>query len=334
MNPDRDLRIINLGAVTYSRSQSVYHAVAACMSKDTPDTIILCRPQSPYLCIGFHQSSLQVLDRSAVERLGLPVMRRRLGGGLTYLDCQQQFYQCVFHRSRSPVIPPQVYQARLRPPIEVLRKIGLRAELRYTNEIEISGRRIAGIGGGVIAEASVVVGNILNEFDYQSMAAVVNAPCREFREMTLSAMRQRITTLSKEGCTAAWPNLPELLIEAYERWSERTAFHGELTDQEHEESVRQGEVMMAKTYLEQVENIDLSLVFPLVRLKVSGSTFIRLVLVRLEGRLKFAVLAVRDGRVEQMRCSDELGESASDSNLQPGIPVYEIGEIRVGHQVD
>ena len=104
-------------------------------------------------------------------------MRRQLGGGVTYLDSQQLFYQCIFHRSRSPAIPAQVYKARLEAPIKTLQKLGLDAELLYVNEIEISGKRIAGIGGGLIGEASVVVGNILNDFNYQAMTEIINAPC-------------------------------------------------------------------------------------------------------------------------------------------------------------
>ena len=327
------LRIIDLGEVSYLETQSVYHAVAACMDEKTPDTVILCRPDSPYLCFGYHQSSLQVLDEVAVQNAGYPVMRRRLGGGLTYLDRQQQFYQCVFHRSRSPVIPARVYASRLNPPISTLRKMGLWAELRYTNEIEISGRRIAGIGGGIISEASVVVGNVLNDFEYEAMAGILNVPCREFRELALWAMRQRITTLKLERRDNAWTGLAELLIDAYESEFNMTAVHDELTDRECNEALRQAEIMTEKDYLAQTENIDTSDVLPLSRLKISGSTSIHLIALKLGSHLNYAVLVLRDGVVEKWKVVEELSEQLSDGFQRSGIATYETGEIEIGRVI-
>ncbi len=327
------LRIIDLGEVSYLESQSVYHAVATCMDETTPDTIILCRPNSPYLCIGYHQSSLQVLDRVAVEEKRFPVMRRRLGGGLTYLDSQQQFYQCIFHRSRSPVIPSRVYKSRLCPPINTLRYLELPAQLRYTNEIEISGRRIAGIGGGIISEASVVVGNILNDFDFESMAGVLNTPCEEFRELALWAMHQRITTLKLERRSFAWSELPDMLIDAYRSGFNATVFHDELSDKECVEAMRQGEIMTDKSYLEQRENLGRSEPVPILQLKISGSTSIRLVAVRTDGSLDYVVLLLRDGFVEKMVEIQDVSENFSGEYQKSEEAIYDSSEIKIGRKI-
>ncbi len=327
------LRIIDLGEVSYLETQSVYHAVATCMDEATPDTIILCRPASPYLCIGHHQSSLQVLNSTAVEKYGFPVMRRRLGGGLTYLDRQQQFYQCIFHRNRSPVIPARVYEFCLSPPIDTLRRLGLPAQLRYTNEIEISGRRIAGIGGGIISEASVVVGNILNDFDFESMVSVLNSPCKEFRELALWAMHQRITTLKLERRSIAWPELPELLIEAYRSGFDATVFCGELSDKECEEAARQAEIMTAKSYLEQSEKLSQSEPFPLLQLKISGSASIRLVAIRTRNSLDYVVLLLRDGIVEKIVQIQEVSENASAEYQKSEIAICDSSEIEIGRKI-
>lgn len=327
------LRIIDLGEVSYLETQSVYHAVATCMDETTPDTIILCRPNSPYLCIGYHQSSLQVLDQVTVEKNGFPVMRRRLGGGLTYLDSQQQFYQCIFHRGRSPVIPARVYESRLNPPIDTLRRLGLPAQLRYTNEIEISGRRIAGIGGGIISEASVVVGNILNDFDFESMVSVLNSPCEEFRELALWAMHQRITTLKLERRSSAWPELPEMLINAYRSGFGATVFRGELSDKEYVEAVRQAEIMTAKSYLEQRENLSQSEPFPLLQLKISGSASIRLVATRTRNSLNYVVLLLRDGIVEKIVEIQDMSENIPGGYQKSEIAVCDSSEIEIGRKI-
>ncbi len=328
------LRIIDLGEVSYLETQSVYHAVATCMDETTPDTIILCRPDSPYLCIGYHQSSLQVLDRAAVDKNGFPVMRRRLGGGLTYLDSQQQFYQCIFHRTRSPVIPVRVYESRLNPPINTLRHLGLPAQLRYTNEIEISGRRIAGIGGGMISEATVVVGNILNDFNFESMVSVLNTPCEEFRKLALWAMHQRITTLKLERRSFAWAELPDMLIDSYRSGFNATVFRDELSDKECEEAMRQGQIMTAESYLEQRENLSQSELLPILQLKISGSTSIRLVAARTGGSLDYVVLLLRDGIVEKMVEIQDMSDNFSDGYQKSEIAIYDSSEIEIGRKIN
>ncbi len=49
------IRLLNLGLVPPLQTQSVYHALAENMTRDSQDVIILCRPNAPYLCLGYHQ---------------------------------------------------------------------------------------------------------------------------------------------------------------------------------------------------------------------------------------------------------------------------------------
>ena len=326
------VRIVSLGEVSYLESQTLYHSVAQCMTENSPDTIILCRPRESYFCIGYHQNSLHVLDNAARMRLGFPVMRRQLGGGVTYLDSQQLFYQCIFHRSRSPAIPAQVYKARLEAPIKALQKLGLNAELLYVNEIEISGKRIAGIGGGLIGEASVVVGNILNDFNYQAMAEIINAPCDTFRQLALAAMHRRITTLSQERCTANWSQLSELLVGEYEQSFGRPVYLDKLASQECEKATKLAEKMVSNNYLEQYRNSDFQQSKPLTRLKISGSTWIELVGVKHTNHLKYCVLMIKDDVIEEISIADELDDQQNYTDDVSGLKTCYPTDLRVGNR--
>ena len=324
------VRIVSLGEVSYLESQTLYHSVAQCMTENSPDTIILCRPRESYFCIGYHQNSVHVLDNAARMRLGFPVMRRQLGGGVTYLDRQQLFYQCIFHRSRSPAIPSQVYKVRLEAPIKALQKLGLDAELLYVNEIEISGKRIAGIGGGLIGEASVVVGNILNDFNYQAMAEIINAPCDTFRQLALAAMHRRITTLSQERCTTNWSQLSELLVGEYEQSFGRPVYLGTLSSQECKKATKLEKKMVSSNYLEQYRNSDFQQSKPLTRLKISGSTWIELVGVKHTNRLKFCVLMIKDDVIEEISTADELDDQKYYTDDVSGLKTCYPTDLRVG----
>lgn len=202
------IRLIRLGLTGAVRTQSVYHAVARLAREETPDTVILTRPAGPYLCIGYHQAVDEVLDMDACRRRGLPVVRRELGGGTTYLDSRQLFYQFIFHHRRVPATPARIYRYFLLPALETLRGFGLPATLRDDNELEIHGRRVAGIGGGRIGESAVVVGNYLFDFDYAALAELWQSPWPAYRRLAAGALNDRIATL--------WQSAPGLQLSAVE----------------------------------------------------------------------------------------------------------------------
>src|SRR6266498_2466528 len=209
MNP---VRLLNLGVIPPLQTQSVYHALAENMTRDSQDVIIICRPNAPYLCLGYHQVSENTFDADECERRGLPILRRKLGGGATYLDSNQLFYQCIFHHTRMPAMLKDIYALGLAAPVNTLKRLGLHAKLRDTNEIEVDERRIAGTGGGRIGEACVLVGNLLFAFDFEAMTAVWRAPSSSFRLLAQRALRQHLITLNQLAITASLEEISEMLI--------------------------------------------------------------------------------------------------------------------------
>jgi lipoate-protein ligase A len=212
--------------------------VAERLTADQPDTIIICRPNAPYLCLGYHQVFESVFDKTACEQRGLPVFRRKLGGGATYLDSDQLFYQCIFHHSRMPAMLHDIYALTLAAPVNTLRQLGLHAELRDTNEIEVDGKRIAGTGGGRIGEACVVVGNLLFDFDFEAMTGVWKTPSRAFRWLAEQALRQQLVTLNQLAISTSMDEVTNRLIDSFRKVLGRsvqmdTLTSAELNDAEH-----------------------------------------------------------------------------------------------------
>jgi lipoate-protein ligase A len=193
----KPIRLLNLGPIPPWQTQAVYHMLAERMTAEEPDAIIICRPSAPYLCLGYHQVFESIFDPTECERRGLPVFRRKLGGGATYLDQNQLFYQCIFHHTRMPAMLKDIYTLALAAPVKTLKRLGLNAELRETNEIEVDGKRVAGTGGGRIDEACIVVGNLLFDFDFEAMTSVWQTPSPAFRQLAQTALRQRIITLKE-----------------------------------------------------------------------------------------------------------------------------------------
>lgn len=293
------IRLLNLGLTESWRTQAVYHAVAEQMQSGSPDTIIICRPQTPYLCLGYHQIYDATFDRAECERRGLPVYRRRLGGGATYLDANQLFYQCIFHHSRVPVLQEDVYKRLLAAPVAALRRLGLHAELRHVNEIQVNGRRIAGIGGGRIEEACVVVGNILFDFDYDTMARVWRAPTETFRELGRQALQDHLTTLRRLKSNVSMETAQTMLVEEFAQTLGRPLEAGDLTPAEENRARELAKQMTSEAYLNL--HREKGHVAPMDSLKISAGVFIRANEVVINGRTIRATFRVNDDHVAAVR---------------------------------
>lgn len=184
--------------MSYLRSQALYHALAQAMTGETPDTVVLCWPATPYFCVGYHQHPEHALDLGYCRQHGYPVVHRKIGGGTVFLDRHQLFYQVIVHASRAPMQVAAIYRKWLAAPVAALQDLGVSATLEGTNEIEVRGKRIAGTGGGQIEEAVVVTGNLLLSFDYDAMARAWRVPSEAFRALAADGLRQYITTLRQE----------------------------------------------------------------------------------------------------------------------------------------
>ena len=293
------VRLLNMGLTDWQATQATYHAIAECMQADSPDTLILCRPRQPYACLGYHQVYDAALDRRECARRRLPVFRRRLGGGATYLDADQLFYQCVFHHTRVPVLLADTYQRMLAAPVAALRRLGLNAALRDINEIEVDGRRIAGTGGGRIGEACVVVGNVLFDFDYNALSRVWRVPWESFRELAGGALRDCITTLRRLGGAFSPQAVETILLEEFRATLGRPLEPGALTPHEKRRSREIAFHNMSEPYL-NLHRED-GVVAPMDSLKISAGVFIRARELQAQGRRIRASFRLREETIEESR---------------------------------
>ena len=211
--------------------------------------------------------------RVECERRGLPVYRRRLGGGATYLDKNQIFYQCIFHHTRTPAMAKDIFGFLLDAPVAALQGLGVNANLHDINEIEINGKRIAGTGGGRIGDATVVVGNVLFDFDYEAMTAVWKTPWTAFRLLAQQALRQNIVTMKDLSLNISMDQMADLLIEAYAKSMKRPLEMGMLTSEEILAAEEEATEMTSSDYLALHKvNVNSG---PMRMLKISARAFIR-----------------------------------------------------------
>jgi len=193
-------RLIDLDYTDPYTAQTFYEAVAEAVHRDeSPNTLILLQPDSPYACIGYHQDIEKELNMSYIKKEGLPVIRRSQGGGATFLDKDQIFYQIIFKNTQ--VIPRKInsmFKTLLQVTAETYRKLGVKATFKPLNDVVINGRKISGNGAGQHETATILVGNIILDLNYEKMANVLKVPNEKFRDKMKQSMKEWVTTLKRE----------------------------------------------------------------------------------------------------------------------------------------
>ena len=303
----REIRVIDLGQTSFELTQAVYHYLAERMTENTPDTVVLCRPDRPYLCLGYHQNYSAIFDREAIEKLRLPVMRRQIGGGATYLDADQFFYQFIFHYKRLPAKAEAVYQKLLSVPLAVLRRLNPQTRLRSVNELETAGRRIAGIGGGRINEAAVVVGNFLFDFDYETMSRVWLAPFDGFRSLAAQALRERVTTLRQLNCSVSFSEIKALFVQYLETALDRPLRFDTLSADELTGAKTTAKLLTSDAFL-NLFNEDTERFLPL---KIAADVFIHYEMLHLKNQPLHCAYRVRNDIIVQTAFQPESRISAA-----------------------
>jgi lipoate-protein ligase A len=189
-----ELRVIDAGSVSAWRSQALWHGIAGAMDGADAPVLSFCRPAEPYVGIGYHRR-LDELDLAACRRLGLPVLRRQIGGGPVYLDSDQLFFQLTLPVRAAPRAVSRLYGELLRPAVAALRALGVPASLAGTNDIVAGARKLSGTGAGQIGEAVVLVGNVMFAFPHERMSEVLAFPDEEMRTEFLELLRAELGTL-------------------------------------------------------------------------------------------------------------------------------------------
>jgi len=202
-------------------TQAIYDAVSQAHSQGlVQNTIIVCEPTYPVVCIGFHQMASTDVDIDFCQRKGIPIVRRILGGGGVLLDRGQIFYQIIAKRG-SGVIPykaDDTFEALLRPVVRTLRELGVPAQYRALNDVQVQGRKISGNGATVIGETLVLTGNIIVDFDYDLMCAILRVPSDKFRDKVVKSLKERVTTLKRElDPVPPTSEIERILVKNFER---------------------------------------------------------------------------------------------------------------------
>ena len=214
------MELYTLGKIPWEETQLIYHALALLGR----EALCLVSPSAPYVCIGYHQDLEREVDLEFCRAHDIPIFRREVGGGAVFLDGNQLFFHLILKHD-NPIAPKRIdafYQKFLKPLIAVHHRIGLQVEYKPVNDLIFQNRKISGTGAGEIGDSIVFVGNLILDFDYETMARVLKIPDEKFRDKVKKTIEENLSTIRRElGAQRAdqWDEntLNNMLAEEFEK---------------------------------------------------------------------------------------------------------------------
>jgi len=152
--------------------------------------------------VGRFQNIAAEIDIDRCKELGFGFGRRLTGGGAILMGEDQLGICFTTNQNEFPWEHiSELYKAFSEPIIAALKELGIEATFRSKNDIEVNGKKIAGLGvyinpkGGIQFHASLLL-----DLDINIMLKVLQIPIQKYSDKRkVASIEQRITTIRKEG---------------------------------------------------------------------------------------------------------------------------------------
>lgn len=161
-------------------------------------TLRLYTYRSHCALVGRFQSAQDEVDLAAARRLGIEVGRRPTGGGAIIMG-DGQLGVAVATRAPAETAPRELLERYALGVVSGLARMGIAAEFHGKNDLQVAGRKIAGLGlhvddhGALLFHASVLV-----DLDVPLMLEVLTIPGAKLSDKGIARVQQRVTTVRRE----------------------------------------------------------------------------------------------------------------------------------------
>ena len=166
----------------------------------SPNTVRFLQFSPSVALVGRHQRIEQEVRVDFCREAGIEINRRVTGGGAILFDPPQLGWELIASSKELDVnafslsFQKKVISAAIRG----LRALGVDAEFRPRNDIEVNGRKISGTGGMEEGDAFLFQGTLLMDFDIGAMVRALRIPTEKLKQSELDSAAERVTWLDRE----------------------------------------------------------------------------------------------------------------------------------------
>lgn len=178
---------------------------------DQFDEIFLLWINEPSIIVGKHQNTIQEINLDYVRENNINVVRRLSGGGAVYHDYGNLNYTII---SKSKDTSAFNFEAFTKPVIEVLAKLGIKAEFTGRNDITIDGKKFCGNAQYMKKGKVLHHGAMLFDTDLEVLEKALKVSKDKIESKGVKSVRSRVTNIKdhlKEDITIE--DFKQLLLE-------------------------------------------------------------------------------------------------------------------------
>ncbi len=181
-------------------------------SNKYPATLRLYTYKNYSALAGRFQDIKAEIDIEACKALGFDYGRRLTGGGAIIMG-ESQLGICLATSSKEFKWQNirELYTLFSKPIIDALSTLGVEASFRSKNDLEVNGKKIAGLGVHVSPEGAIQFHtSLLVDLNIEDMLKVLKIPIQKYSDKKkISTVEQRITTIRRE--TGKYISLEEVI---------------------------------------------------------------------------------------------------------------------------
>jgi lipoate-protein ligase A len=193
-------RLLDTGIKSAEENIALDSALLEAKAKGlSKNTIRFLQFNPPCALIGFHQTIEHEIRTDFCRENGIDINRRITGGGAIYFDTTQLGWEVIasrvdFGNTNIQGLTEKICNAAALG----LKMIGINAEFRPRNDIEVNGKKISGTGGVFDGDAFLYQGTILVDFDAEAMLKALRIPTEKLTAKGLNSAKDRVTSIKDE----------------------------------------------------------------------------------------------------------------------------------------
>ncbi|MBL8006493.1 MAG: lipoate--protein ligase [Ignavibacteria bacterium] len=161
---------------------------------DMKDDYLLFYINEPAVIIGKHQNTIEEINNEYIKNNNIHVIRRISGGGTVYHDLGNLNFSFMTKHSQESI---HNFKLFTEPVINVLRSMGVNAELNGRNDITVNERKISGNAQFTDTKSMFSHGTLLFDTDLDNVLKALNVRTDKIESKGIKSVRSRVANIKE-----------------------------------------------------------------------------------------------------------------------------------------